>query len=72
VTPLARSGTVRAGRIRAFTGFTPSYHDQHAEWDANVIYPYLVDQELYQHPITKAYFYLFMELLAAASGEKPQ
>ena len=45
--PLLALGRYGQGRIRAFTGFTPSYHDQHAEWDANVIYPYLVDQELY-------------------------
>ena len=70
--PLLVVGRYGQGRTVAFTGFTPAYSEQHAEWDAKVLYPYLVDQELYRHPVTHAYLYLFMELLAEASGEKPQ
>src|SRR5262249_38644597 len=70
--PLLVLGHYGQGRTVAFTGFTPPYREEHAEWDAKVIYPYLVDQELYQYPATRAYLYLFMELLAAASGQKPQ
>jgi beta-mannosidase len=70
--PLFVIGEYGQGRTVAFTGFTPAYHEQHADWDAKLIYPYLVDQQLYQYPVTRAYLYVFMELLAAASGEKPQ
>ncbi|HYA25531.1 MAG TPA: glycoside hydrolase family 2 TIM barrel-domain containing protein [Terriglobales bacterium] len=70
--PLLIVGQYGQGRTVAFTGFTPAYREQHADWDAKVIYPYLVDQQLYQYPVTKAYFHVFMEMLAAASGEKPQ
>jgi hypothetical protein len=70
--PLLVVGQYGQGRTVAFTGFTPGYSDQHAEWDARIIYPYLVDQEMYRHPVTRSYFYIFMELIAAASGENPQ
>ena len=70
--PLFVIGQYGQGRTVAFTGFTPAYSEQHADWDAKVIYPYLVDQELYRYPVNRAYFYLFMELLTAAVGEKPQ
>ena len=70
--PLLVLGQYGQGRTVAFTGFTPAYREEHAEWDTKVIYPYLVDQELYQHPATKAYLYLLMEILADASGQKPQ
>lgn len=70
--PLLVVGQFGQGRTVAFTGFTPSYSAQHAEWDAKIIYPYLVDQELYRRPLTGAYLHLFAELLTAASGEKPQ
>ena len=70
--PLLAVGRYGKGSTVAFTGFTPAYGEHHAEWDTKITYPYLVDQELYRHPVTRAYFYLFMELVAAASGEKPQ
>lgn len=70
--PLVALGTFGAGRTVVFTGFTPAYIEQHAEWDDKVIYPYLLDQEFYRNPVVRAYFLVFMELLAAASGEKPQ
>jgi hypothetical protein len=70
--PLLVIGQYGHGRTVAFTGFTPAYSEQHAEWDDKIVYPYLVDQELYRHPVNRAYLYLFMELLAAASGEKPR
>ena len=70
--PLFAIGRYGQGRTVAFTGFTPFYSEQRADWDSRVVYPYLVDQEMYRKPVTRAFFYLFMELLAAASGEKPQ
>jgi hypothetical protein len=70
--PLLAVGAYGKGHVLAFTGFTPAYSEEHAEWDAKVIYPYLLDQELYRAPATKAYFKLFMQLLAHGSGEKLQ
>jgi beta-mannosidase len=70
--PLLALGGYGQGHVVAFTGFTPAYNEQHAEWDEKVVYPYLLDQELYRNPITEAYFKLFMQMLASASGEKPQ
>ena len=70
--PLLALGEYGKGHVVAFTGFTPAYSEQHAEWDDKVVYPYLLDQELYRNPVSKAYFALFMQLLASASGEKPQ
>lgn len=70
--PLLVLGRYGQGRTVAFTGFTPAYGEQHAYWDTKITFPYLADQELYRNPVTRAYFYVFMELLAAASGEKPQ
>jgi len=70
--PLLVTGRYGQGRTVAFTGFTPSYTERQAEWDAKVVYPYLADQEFYQNPITKAYFYTFMELLSAATGKSAQ
>jgi beta-mannosidase len=70
--PLLVSSKYGQGRTVAFTGFTPAYREERADWDPKITYSYLVDQELYRQPVTKAYLYIFMELLAAASGEKPQ
>lgn len=70
--PLLAVGEYGKGHVLAFTGFTQAYSEEHAEWDSQVIYPYLLDQELYRGPATKAYFKLFMQLLAHGSGEKPQ
>ena len=70
--PLFVTGRHGQGRTAAFTGFTPPYTERPAEWDPKVIFPYLPDQEFYQNPISKAYFYVFMELLAAATSHTPQ
>jgi len=70
--PLLVTGRYGQGRTVAFTGFTPGYRERHAEWDAKVVYPYLLDHQLYEDPKTRAYFYVFLELIAAATGEKPQ
>lgn len=70
--PLLALGSYGRGRTAVFTGFTPVYTGERAYWDPKLIYPYLVDQELYRDPTIRSYYYIFMELLAAASGEKPQ
>jgi hypothetical protein len=70
--PLLVLGSYGRGRTAVFTGFTPAYTEQRADWDPKVIYPYLLDQELYRNPIVRSYSYVFMELLAAATGESPQ
>jgi hypothetical protein len=70
--PLLVVGRYGQGRTVAFTGFTPAYSDQRADWDSKIIFPYLVDQELYRRPAMRAYLHIFMELLVAASGDKPQ
>jgi hypothetical protein len=70
--PLLVLGHYGSGRTVAFTGFTPAYSEQSAYWDPQIKFPYLLDQELYEQPSTKAYLGLFMELLTAASGQKPQ
>ena len=69
--PLFVVGRYGQGHTVAFTGFTPAYNELRADWDQNLVYPYLPDQELYQKSVTRSYLYVFMELLAAASGEKP-
>ena len=70
--PLLAVGRYGKGNTLAFTGFTPAYSELRADWDAKITYPYMVDQELYQKPVLGSYFYIFMEFLAAASGEKGQ
>ena len=70
--PLLVMGRYGNGHTVAFTGFTPPYTEQHADWNPRIVYPYFVDQELYQKRDMRSYFYVFMELLAAASGEKPR
>lgn len=70
--PLFVTGNYGQGRTVTFTGFTPPYSEQHAYWDPQIAFPYLPDQEFYQNPITKAYFYVFMELLSAATGLEVQ
>jgi beta-mannosidase len=70
--PLLALGEFGQGHVVAFTGFTPAYTQQHAEWDDKLVYPYLLDQELYRNPAAKAYFKLFLQFLAAASGQKPR
>jgi hypothetical protein len=70
--PLWVVGSYGQGRTVAFTGFTPAYAERQAVWDAKVICPYLIDQDFYVNPASKAYFYVYMELLSAATGLKPQ
>jgi beta-mannosidase len=70
--PLWVVGSYGQGRTVVFTGFTPAYAERRADWDANLIYPYLIDQDFYSNPVKKACFYVFMELLSAATGLKPQ
>lgn len=62
--PLFAIGRYGQGRTVAFTGFTPALDDNATEW--------IVDHEIYARPIDKSYFEIFMQLLAAATGEKPQ
>ncbi len=62
--PLFVTGQYGHGRTVAFTGFTPAISDSDTEW--------VVDQKLYADPINKAYLQIFMQLLVAATGEKPQ
>ena len=69
--PLLVMGQYGQGRTVAFTGFTPEYKERHADWDPTIVSPYVLDQEFFARPVTKAYFDLFMRMVAAASGEKP-
>ena len=69
--PLLMTGRYGEGKTVAFTGFTPAYTEQHADWDLQVVYPYLLDQVFVTNPVSRAYFDLFMRMLAEASGEKP-
>lgn len=67
--PLLATGRYGQGRTVAFTGFTPALGTGGQNWDDT---HWVVDHEMYKHPIDKVYFLTFMQLLAAASGEKPQ
>jgi len=69
--PLLVEGHYGRGRTLVFTGFTPEYVPEHAFWNPQVVFPYLVDQELYVNPESKAYFDVFMRMMATATGEKP-
>jgi beta-mannosidase len=60
--PLLATGRYGQGRTVAFTGFTPS-------WDAPGT-DYL-DEQFDNLPQTRAYFGLFSEMLAAATGSRP-
>lgn len=62
--PLFATGRYGQGRTVAFTGFTPALGNDETEW--------VVDHKLYEAPAGKAYFQMFMQLLVAATGEKPQ
>jgi hypothetical protein len=67
--PLLVTGQYGRGRTIAFTGFTPPYFERRADWDPEVVYPYMLDQEFYNDPATKAYFDLFTRMLSMATGE---
>jgi hypothetical protein len=65
------TGRYGQGHTVAFTGFTPSFTPE-ADWlyDKS-LYEYFVDQEFVTNPVTKAYFSVFMQMVAAAVGEEP-
>ena len=67
--PLLVTGQYGQGRTVAFTGFTPDYRGRHADWDPEVVYPYMLDQEFYNDPATKAYFDVFARMIAMVTGE---
>jgi len=69
--PLLVMGRYGEGRTAAFMGFTPDYVERRSEVDTQVVFPYLLDQEFFSDPKTRAYFALFMKILAAVTGEKP-
>lgn len=69
--PLLVTGKFGSGRTVAFTGFTPLYIEQKDSRDPKIVFSYMVDQEFYTQPITKAYFELFLQMIAAATGETP-
>ncbi len=69
--PLLVTGKFGAGRTVAFTGFTPLYVEQRDNRDPKIVFSYMVDQEFYTQPVTKAYFELFLRMIAAATGEIP-
>lgn len=69
--PLLITGQYGKGKTVAFTGFTPVYADKKSLWDPKLNAPYALDQEFVTHPVTKAYFDLFIRVIAAATTEKP-
>jgi hypothetical protein len=69
--PLLVTGRYGEGRTVAFTGFTPEYVERRADWDAKIVFPYLIDQEFAFRPATRAYFALFMRMLAEVTGRRP-
>jgi beta-mannosidase len=69
--PLLVSGHYGRGRTLAFTGFTPEGVSETAYWNSNVTFPYLLDQELYSKPETRAYFDLFMRMITTVTAWEP-
>jgi len=69
--PLLVTGDYGKGHTVAFTGYTPSYTLKKAFWDANITFPYYLDQEFVNNPVSMSYFSLFIRMIAMASGEKP-
>ena len=69
--PLLVEGHYGQGRTLVFTGFTPEYTRDHALWNPKVVYPYMLDQETYLNPENKAYFDVFMRMMAEVTGAKP-
>ena len=68
--PLLVTGRFGQGRTVAFTGFTPCFTPE-VDWMYDKSrYEYFVDQEFVTNPVTKAYFSVFMQMVAAAVGEK--
>jgi hypothetical protein len=60
--PLLTTGQYGNGRTVAFTGFTPSWEAPGADF---------LDEQFVTMPATKAYFGLFVQMLAAATGDRP-
>ena len=69
--PLLVEGRYGQGRTLVFTGFTPEYVPEHTVWSTKVVYPYLLDQEMYLNPENKAYLEVFMRMMAEVTGAKP-
>ena len=69
--PLLVMGQYGKGKTVAFTGFTPVYAEKKSPWDPKLKVPYAPDQEFVTNPVTKAYFSLFMRMVAAVTAEKP-
>jgi beta-mannosidase len=60
--PLLATGQYGRGRAVAFTGFTPLWEAPGADF---------LDEEFVNLPVTRAYFGLFAQMLAAATGDRP-
>ncbi len=60
--PLLVTGRYGQGRTVAFTGFTPAYEGSST---------YLSDEQMVNDPINRAYFSIFITLIADAVGERP-
>jgi hypothetical protein len=60
--PLLITGQYGQGRTVAFTGFTPSWESLGADF---------LDEQFVNIPATRAYFGIFAQMLAAATGDHP-
>jgi hypothetical protein len=60
--PLLVTGRYGQGRTVAFTGFTPSWEAPGDDF---------LDEQFVNMPATRAYFGLFAQMLAAATGDRP-
>jgi uncharacterized membrane protein len=60
--PLLVTGQYGQGRTVAFTGFTPSWEAPGADF---------LDEQFENLPVSRAYFGLFAQMLAAAMGDRP-
>ena len=69
--PLLVTGHFGEARTVAFMGFTPEYVETQASWNSEIVFPYMLDQEFASTPKTRAYFMLFMTMIAAATGVAP-
>ncbi len=68
--PLLVMGQYGKGKTVVFTGFTPVYSEKKSPWDPKLNAPYALDQEFVTHPVTKAYFDLFVRVIAAATSRE--
>lgn len=60
--PLVVTGLYGKGRTVAFTGFTPAWEAPGQDF---------LDEQFDNLPVTRAYFVIFGEMLAAATGQQP-